>query len=110
MADKSAIGLGVFDDLEHKKDSTTMGLEALGVLPKEQPKAKGAAAGCKPGSSRKSYVLPLELIDKIGAIAAHTRRKEVAVVLDLLQRGIDSYEEQYGKDITTLTVFNVQNI
>lgn len=110
MADnKSAISVGVFDDLEEKKDPTQKGLESLGVIPTDQSKPKGAAAGCKPGSSRKSFVLPLELIDKIGAIAAHTRRKEVAVVLDLLERGIASCEQQYGKDITALATFDVQN-
>lgn len=108
MADnKTAIGIDAFSDINEQKDPVQKGLEALGVIPKEKPQAKGAAAGCKPGSSRKSYVLPLDMIDKIGAIAAHTRRKEVAVVLDLLERGIASCEQQYGKDITSVTKFDL---
>ena len=45
------------------------------------------------------------MIDKIAAVAAYTRRKEVAVVIDLLERGIASYEQEYGKEITTLPKF-----
>ena len=69
---------------------------------KQQFNSASAAAGCKPGTSRKTFVLPLELIDQITSIAAYTRRKEVAVVIDLMERGVASYEQEYGKDITTL--------
>jgi hypothetical protein len=45
----------------------------------------------------------------LGAIAAHTRQKEVAVVLDMLEKGVANYEEQYGKEITALPKFDVHN-
>ena len=107
---KSALMVDSFDGINVNKSSEQMQAESLGIVPSDNSRvSKGAAAGCKPGSSRKSFVLPLELIDKIGAIAAHTRRKEVAVVLDLLERGIASCEQQYGKNITALATFDVQN-
>ena len=108
---KSVLAMDGFDGINDNKSSEQMQAESLGIAPSDNTHriVKGAAAGCKPGSSRKSYVLPLDMIDKIGAIAAHTRRKEVAVVLDLLERGIASCEQQYGKDITSLVTFDVQN-
>jgi hypothetical protein len=104
----NASSFGSFDIKTEQPDSFQTGLEAAGIKPvtdgSEHP-TKGAAAGCKPGTSRKTYVLPLEMIDKIAAVAAYTRRKEVAVVIDLLERGIASYEQEYGKEITTLPKF-----
>ncbi len=106
---KSVLSIDGFDGLNDSKSSEQMQAESLGIAPKDDDarKSKGAAAGCKPGTTRKTFVLPLELIDKIGAIAAHTRRKEVAVVIDLLERGVASCEQQYGKDITSLPMFNM---
>lgn len=98
-----------FDDLMGEtKNSVQLGVEALSKKEHERP-TKGAAAGCKPGSSRKTFVLPLELIDKLEAIAVHTRQKEVAVVLEMLEKGVKAYEQQYGSEITSLPKFNVNN-
>ena len=97
----SASSFGSFDIDSEQQDSIQTGLEAAGLSPAEKV-TEGAAAGCKPGTSRKTFVLPLELIDQITSIAAYTRRKEVAVVIDLMERGVASYEQEYGKDITTL--------
>ena len=92
-----------FDGINDNKSSEQMQAESLGLAPSYNSRvSKGAAAGCKPGTSRKTYVLPLDMIDKIAAIAAYTRRKEVAVVIDLLERGVASYEQEYGKEITAL--------
>ncbi len=104
----SASSFGSFDVDSEQRDSIQTGLEAAGLSPTEKV-TKGAAAGCKPGTSRKTFVLPFELIDKLGAIAAHTRQKEVAVVIDMLEKGVANYEKQYGKEITALPKFDVHN-
>ena len=110
---KSALQFDNFNEVsQDNRDAVQMQHDSLvGIKPKENAERpiKGAAAGCKPGSSRKTFVLPLELIDKLGAIAAHTRQKEVAVVLDMLEKGVANYEEQYGKEITALPKFDVHN-
>ncbi|MBO4452069.1 MAG: hypothetical protein J5770_06610 [Bacteroidaceae bacterium] len=108
----SASAFGSFSVEIEPKTSVETGMEAAGItVPKaEQPterEQKGAAAGCKPGCTRKTYVLPYELIDKLAAIAAHTRQKEVGVVIDLLRKGIANYEYQYGPQITTLPKVSV---
>lgn len=63
---------------------------------------KGAAAGCKPGSSRKTYVLPEDLINKLKAISGHMGTPEVSVVLDMLEKGIADYEQKYGTEVSKL--------
>lgn len=104
---KSVLAMSGFDGINDNKSSEQMQAESLGIAPSDNTHriVKGAAAGCKPGTSRKTYVLPLDMIDKIAAIAAYTRRKEVAVVIELLERGVASYEQEYGKEITTLPKF-----
>ena len=103
---KSARMVDSFDGINDNKSSEQMQAASLGIAPSDNNRvSKGAAAGCKPGTSRKTYVLPLDMIDKIAAIAAYTRRKEVAVVIDLLERGVASYEQEYGKEITALPKF-----
>lgn len=108
---KSVLSIDGFDGLNDSRSSEQMQAEALGIAPKDNynRQTKGAAAGCKPGTTRKTFVLPLEMIDKIGAIAAHTRQKEVGIVIDLLERGIASYEQQYGEEITSLPKYNINN-
>jgi hypothetical protein len=100
---KSALQFDNFNDVSRDtRDAVQMQHDSLvGASPKVTVNTgRGAAAGCKPGTSRKTFVLPLELIDKLGAIAAHTRKKEVAIVLDMLEKGVASYEQQYGKEIS----------
>ena len=111
---KSALQFDNFNDVsQDTRDAVQMQHDSLvGARPQEKTTVntgKGAAAGCKPGTSRKTFVLPFELIDKLGAIAAHTRQKEVAVVIDMLEKGVASYEQQYGKEITALSKFEINN-
>lgn len=61
---------------------------------------RGAAAGCKPGSTRHTYVLPYELIDKIKGIAGDMRKPEVAIVLEMLEKGVKEYEKKHGEIVT----------
>lgn len=89
------------DELESNKDSVQMGMEAGGVT-NERP-TKGAAAGCKPGSIRHTYVLPVTLIDKLKAIAGYFGKPEVGIVLDILEKGVTEYEEKYGKKVSSLS-------
>ena len=64
---------------------------------------RGAAAGCKPGSSRHTYVLPDVMIQKIKAISGYFGKPEVAIVLDILEKGIAEYEDQYGPQVSDLS-------
>ena len=99
----SAAGFGGFDDIEvEQKDSVQTGMEALTGKPAETaPRAiKGAAAGCKPGSSRKTYVFPEEVINKLKAISGHMGKSEVAIVLDMVEKGIADYEQRFGADVS----------
>lgn len=106
----SVMDFSEFDGVtQDTRDSVQMQHDSLVGEKSTVNKGKGAAAGCKPGTSRKTFVLPLELIDKLGAIAAHTRQKEVAVVIDMLEKGVASYEQQYGKEITALSKFEINN-
>lgn len=108
---KSVLTFDDFDGLNESKSSEQMQAESLGLGNKEngERQTKGAAAGCKPGTTRKTFVLPFELIDKLSAIAAHTRQKEVAIVIDMLEKGVAAYEEKFGKEITSLPKFDTNN-
>ena len=109
---KSVLTFDDFDGLNESKTSEQMQAEALGlgIMKKENgERQRGAAAGCKPGTTRKTFVLPFSLIDELSAIAAYTRQKEVAIVIDMLERGVASYEEKFGKEITSLPKFDMNN-
>lgn len=67
---------------------------------KSKRQTSGAAAGCKPGSTRHTYVLPYELIDKIKGIAGDMRKPEVAIVLEMLEKGVKEYEKKHGEIVT----------
>lgn len=109
--EKSFLAIDGFDDINNDKSSEQMLVESLNINHKSKDKrqTKGAAAGCKPGTTRKTYVLPLELIDKLKAIAAHTRKKEVAVVIEMLEKGVIDIENKFGNEITSLTKFDINN-
>ena len=62
----------------------------------------GAAAGCKPGSTRHTYVMPLEMISKLKAIAGYHGKPEVAIVLDMLTKGIEEQEQKYGVQVSDI--------
>ena len=103
----SASAFGSFNIDAEQPNSVQTGMEAAGI--KSKRVTKGAAAGCKPGCTRKTFVLPYALIDKISAIAAHTRQKEIAVVIDMLNKGVANYEYQYGVDISSLPKVTINN-
>ena len=62
----------------------------------------GAAAGCKPGSTRHTYVMPLEMISKLKAIAGYHGKPEVAIVPDMLTKGIEEQEQKYGVQVSDI--------
>ena len=72
-------------------------------LPDDGIKATvGAAAGCKPGSTRHTYVMPLEMIRKLKAIAGYHGKPEVAIVLEMLTKGIEEQEQKYGVQVSDI--------
>ena len=96
---KSALPTSTFGEIISDKAPELMGLESLGL--KNRP-VKGAAAGCKPGSIRHTYVMPLEMISKLKAIAGYFGKPEVGIVLEILEKGIADYENQYGSCVSDI--------
>lgn len=99
-------GFEGFDDLMGEtKDSVAMALDTLDGNKQEKVErtTKGAAAGCKPGSTRHTYVMPLEMIYKLKAISGYFGKPEVAIVLEMLEKGIAEYEKLYGPQVSDLT-------
>lgn len=95
-----------FDDLiNNPKDSAELSMDALkGNEPAKQQKAtKGAAAGCKIGHTRHTYVMPETMISKLKAISGYLGKSEVNIVLEMLEEGIEKYEKKYGKQISDIT-------
>ena len=84
---KSALPISTFGEITLDKAPEQMGLESLGL--KNRP-IKGAAAGCKPGSIRHTYVMPMEMISKLKAIAGYFGKPEVGIVLEILDSYISS--------------------
>lgn len=73
------------------------------VATPDYPKAtSGAAAGCKPGSTRHTYVMPYEMIRKLKAIAGYHGKPEVAIVLEMLNKGIEEQERIYGEQVSDI--------
>lgn len=62
----------------------------------------GAAAGCKPGSTRHTYVMPYEMISKLKAIAGYHGKPEVAIVLEMLSKGIEEQEQMFGVQVSNI--------
>lgn len=98
---KSALSTNAFEDINSDKIPEQMGLMSLGLEP-ERRRSKGAAAGCKPGSTRHTYVMPLEMITKLKAIAGYFGKPEVGIVLEILEKGIADYEAQYGSCVSDI--------
>jgi hypothetical protein len=63
---------------------------------------KGASSGCREGYTRHTYVLPLDLIDKVKAAANYFGISEVAAAERLLSKAIADLEEKHGKACTKL--------
>lgn len=101
MAKKTTTFDGFDDLLDQPKDSVTLGQNALQGKKVERV-TKGAAAGCKPGSTRHTYVMPEEMILKLKAISGYLGRSEVSVVLEILEKGIAEYEDKYGPHVSDI--------
>jgi predicted DNA-binding protein len=96
---KSVLPISTFGEINTDKAPEQMGLESLGI---KNRSTKGAAAGCKPGSIRHTYVMPLEMISKLKAIAGYFGKPEVGIVLEILQKGIADYEALYGSCVSDI--------
>ncbi len=96
---KSSLPTDAFKDFYYNKTPEQMGLDSLGV---NRRPTKGAAAGCKPGSIRHTYVMPLEIISKLKAIAGYFGKPEVGIVLDIIEKGIADYEAKYGSCVSDI--------
>ena len=55
----------------------------------------GAAAGCKPGMARQSYVMPVELPGKLKALAGHLGMSASSLATEILEKGIAEREEEF---------------
>ena len=98
---KTALTLDTFSDICNEKAPDQMGLESLGLKSETRP-SKGAAAGCKPGYIRHTYVLPQTMIDQIKAVAHYFSCTEVSAAEQLLQKGLDAVRKKHGKKALTL--------
>ena len=106
-----------FDDLvaqEPQKDSGQMGLESTEVKENEFPEptapakkvkkgvsgqraTKGAAAGCKVGYTRHTYVLPETMVETVKNVAKNFDMSEVSAAEWIIQMGIDKIVAEKGK-------------
>ena len=99
-------GWGDIDNIQ-KKDSVQMGIEGLhgtAVEPAEEQKrvraSRGASAGCRPGTTRHTYVLSTETTKKIKSISGFLGQSESATVQDILTKGIAEYESKFGEQVS----------
>lgn len=110
-----------FDDLvaqEPQKDSVQMGLESTEVKENELPEpivptkkaknvksgqraTKGAAAGCKIGYTRHTYVLPETMVETVKNVAKNFDMSEVSAAEWIIQMGIDKIVIEKGKKAIT---------
>lgn len=110
-----------FDDLvaqEPQKDSVQMGLESTEVKENEVPESsapirkvkkvasgqratKGAAAGCKVGYTRHTYVLPETMVETVKNVAKNFDMSEVSAAEWIIQMGIDKIVAEKGKKAIT---------
>lgn len=100
-----------FDDLmNNTPDSSERGIEELRGEPKQNQEKKpvqgkratrGAAAGCKVGYTRHTYVIPEAMVEQIKAVAQHFGITESSAAEQLIQKGIDDIEAVHGKKAVT---------
>lgn len=100
---------GGFGDLMgNPQDSSERGLEELSGETKQSKKTtlkravKGAAAGCKVGYTRHTYVLPEQMIDQIKAVSQFFGITESSATEQLVQKGIEAIVSAHGKKAITL--------
>lgn len=84
------------------KDSVALSQDALNSNTPAARPTKGASAGCKEGHTRHTYVMPIEMINKLKAIGGYLGKSEVSIVLSILEEGIAKYEKDYGSQISDL--------
>lgn len=61
---------------------------------------KGAASGCRPGTTRHTYVMPTETIRKLKAISGRLGIPNSTLVVKMLNTQIAYYEQTYGPEIS----------
>jgi len=100
---------GGFDDLmSNTPDSSERGIEELHGETKQAKKAqskrtvKGAAAGCKAGYTRHTYVLPEQMINQIKAVSQFFGITESSATEQLVQKGLEAIISTHGKEAVTL--------
>lgn len=62
-------------------------------------KPASAVAGCRPGYSRHTYILPIVVIEQIRNIASYCNQSESSTVEELLMKGINDAIAKNGKQI-----------
>lgn len=99
---------GGFDDLmNNTPDSSERGIEELRGEPKQKKTVqgkratRGAAAGCKVGYTRHTYVIPEAMVEQIKAVSQHFGITESSAAEQLIQKGIDGIEAIHGKKAVT---------
>ena len=63
---------------------------------------KGAAAGCKVGYTRHTYMLPKTMIEQIKAVSQFFGITESSSAEQLIQKGLEAIESGHGKKAVTL--------
>ena len=63
---------------------------------------KGAAAGCKVGYTRHTYMLPKTMIEQIKAVSQFFGITESSSAEQLIQKGLEAIESVQGKKAVTL--------
>ena len=61
----------------------------------------GAAAGCKPGMARQSYVLPVDLPGKLKALAGHLGIPASTLAAEILEQGVAEREKEFWKQVSS---------
>lgn len=67
---------------------------------KTTKKGTGAASGCRPGTTRHTYVMPTETIRKLKAISGRLGIPNSTLVVKMLNTQIAHYEQTYGPEIS----------
>lgn len=65
----------------------------------KKKKPASAETGCRPGYSRHTYILPVEVIEQIRNIASYCKQSESSTVEELLKKGIDDAIARNGRQI-----------
>ena len=97
-----------FDDIMGTTpDSSNRGIDELHGEKKTEKApskraVKGAAAGCKVGYTRHTYMLPQKMIEQIKAVSQFFGITESSSAEQLIQKGLEAIEAVHGKKAVTL--------